>query len=288
MLEGLTFGIMRKMHILFIFTLLVGQLMAQDNEEVILPTKEKHSYLIIPNDPKLYISSADKYIAQKTGLSHIQIREGFRHEMVKQLMADFSKLGKVQTLLADTGEVHQDLIYTYHSVGYKYEEVPAEETEVKSLDKTKDKVNKTLDKLLPNRAQKEETEELGPKTEEKEHYMKTSIHSPYLLYKLNETYGTNRFIFINQFDIKDEPKSTYSYGKSDYIRVMRVHYTIIDIDGNIITSGLAKKEFTANLNNPEMIVKLTMPSISYFILQKFTEEDTKDKSTLPQNELEKY
>ena len=115
--------------------------------------------------------------------------------------------------------------------------------------------------------------------------MKTSIHSPYLLDNLAARYGTNRYVFINQMDIKDEPKSTYAYGNSDFVRVMRIHYTIIDQDGTILESGLAKKEFSANLNNPTVIVKLTMPGISYFIKEKMKKigESEEDK----ESEIEK-
>ena len=258
--EGLTFGIMRKIFLLITLLSLTTSSWAQNN-------KRLDNYLIIPNEPKLYISSVDRYIANKTGLSHAQIREGFRRELVKQLMEDFMVLGKTQTLLSDSSEIYQDLIYTYHSIGYKYEEVPQEEVvTVKTLDKTKDKISKTFNKLIPKKEDK--TQELGPKREEKEHFMKTSIHSPYLLDNLHEKYGANRYVFINQMDIKDEPKSTYSYGTSEFIRVMRIHYTIMDQNGKILSAGLAKKEFSANLDNPKMIVKLTIPSISYFITEK--------------------
>ena len=260
MIEGLTFGIMRKIFLLIAVLSLTTSSWAQNN-------KRLDNYLIIPPEPKLYISSVDRYIAKKTGLSHAQIREGFRRELVKQLMEDFMVLGKTQTLLSDSSEIYQDLIYTYHSIGYKYEEVPQDETvEVKTLDKTKDKVSKTFNKLIPKK--EDNTEELGPKREDKEHFMKTSIHSPYLLDNLHQKYGANRYVFINQMDIKDEPKSTYSYGTSEFVRVMRIHYTIMDQNGKILSAGLAKKEFSANLDNPKMIVKLTIPSISYFVTEK--------------------
>lgn len=274
MREGLTFGTMRKIFLLITLLSLTSSSWAQND-------KRLDSYLIIPPEPKLYISSVDRYIAQKTGLTHAQIRNGFRKALVDELMEQFLVLGKTQSLMVDTGEVYQDLIYTYHSIGYKYEEVPAEETEVKTLDKAKDKVGKAWNRLIPK---KEEPEELGPKGEEKEHYMKTSIHSPYLLDNLHQRYGTNRYVFINQMDIKDEPKSTYSYGTSEFVRVMRVHYTVIDQNGKIIASGLAKKEFTANLDNPKMIVKLTIPGISYFIAEKVRKVGSEEET---QSEIEK-
>lgn len=278
--EGFIFDIMRKIFLIIALISASTGLWAQENNS----TKRLDSYLIIPPEPKLYISSVDRYIARKTGLTHAQIRNGFRQELVDQLMEDFMVLGKTQSLLADSGEVYQDLIYTYHSIGYKYEEVPIEETEVKALDKAKDKVSKTFNKLIPKKDE-EEVEELGPKREEKEHYMKTSIHSPYLLDNLHEKYGANRYVFINQMDIRDEPKTTYSYGTSDFMRVMRVHYTVFNQNGKIISTGLARREFSANLDNPNMIVKLTMPGISYFIAEKVRKTGQEGQE---QNELEKY
>ena len=276
MFEGLIFDTMTKLHsILIAFLFALPSFLAQTDEPISI--NRSNSYLIIPHEPKLYISSVDQHIAQKTGLSYQQIRNGFRQKLVEQLMDDFMELGKTNTLLSDSIDVREDLTYTYHSIGYKYEEVPEDENiDVKTLDRTKDKISKTFNRLIP----KKEAEELDIKREEKEHFMKTSIHSPYLLNNLQEKYGTNRFVFINQLDIIDEPESLYSYGdysNDNFNRVMRVHYTIINQDGKILAAGLAKKEFSANIANPNMIVQLTMPGISHFIVEKIASVDKKAK-----------
>ena len=110
LLEGLTFGSMRKMLVLIALISVSFSGWSQEQGVETVSVDRKDSYLIIPPEPKLYISSADRYIAQKTGLTYAQIRDGFRRELVKQLMHDFTHLGKTQTLLSDSGDVHQDLI----------------------------------------------------------------------------------------------------------------------------------------------------------------------------------
>jgi len=242
---------MLRLHLFFSFFLLSFFSFSQE---------EKHSYLIVPNEPKLYISSADRDIAQRTGASYVQIRETFRRTLVKELEQEFSKIGTAKILLADSGEVYADLKYTYYNIGYKYEVVPAEETMVKDFEKTK----KFIEKVLP----KKEEEVAEVKDEEVEHFMNTSIHNPNLLSYLNEKYGATRFVFINQLDIKDEPKSAYDYGTEDLDRVVRVHFTILDINGNVISAGLAKKEFPAKYSTTQLIVNYTFPSIVKFISKK--------------------
>lgn len=249
---------MQRLHLFFSFFLLSFLSLAQ--EEV------KHSYLIIPNEPKLYISTADRDIAQRTGATYVQIRETFRRALVKELQQEFSKLGTSQILLADSGEVYADLKYTYYNIGYKYEPTPAEETMVKDFEKTK----KFIEKVLP----KKEEHVAEVKDEEVEHFMNTSIHNPNLLAYLNEKYGSTRFIFINQLDIKDEPKSAYDYGTGDLDRVVRVHFTIVDINGNVISAGLAKKEFPAKYSTTQLIVSYTFPTIVKFISNKVVLFDT--------------
>lgn len=220
--------------------------------------QQDKNFLVIPPEPKLYISSADRDISARTGASYAQIREAFRRGLVKEIEQEFSKMGTTTVLLADSGEVYEDMRYVYHNVGYKYDVVPSEETMVKDFQKAK----KLIDKIIP----KEETAEV--KTAEVEHFMNTSIHNPNLLEYLATNYNVNHFIFINQLDIKDEPSSAYDYGTEDLDRVVRVHFTIMDVTGKVIYAGLAKKEFPAKYSTPDVIMRYTFPTISKFIYKK--------------------
>jgi hypothetical protein len=268
---------MKKFLFLIACLTLLSKSFAQTDSEKV----ERKTYLIIPPEPKLYMSSADREIAYKTGASHAQIREAFRTALVRKLKLELMLTDSVNTLLADTGDVFEDLRYTYYNIGYKYQPVPAEETEVKDFKKTKE----FFKKLTP---EKEQAQTVGVKGEEIEHFMNTSIHNPNLLKYLSEKYGASRIIFINQIDIKDEPKSAYDYADKDKLnRVVRVHFTIMSAGGTVIYAGMAKKEYPANLSSPDVIIRYAFPSIAKFIVNKAKTFDTPEIEKEEKSEIDK-
>jgi hypothetical protein len=260
-----------------IVCILVIKSFAQTNTE---PPVAKH-YLLIPPEPKLYMSSADREIAYKTGASHAQIRDAFRTALVRKLALELSVVDSVKTLMEDDEEVRKDLWYTYYNIGYKYQPIPAEETEIKDFKKTREFIKKFAQ-------QKEQPQTVGTKEEEIEHFMNTSIHNPNLLLFLSKQYGSDRFIFINQLDIKDEPKGSYDYADNSKLnRIVRVHFTIMNVNGDVIYAGMAKKEYPASLSSPDVIIRYAFPAITKYIVDKAKTFDIPPVEKTEKSEVEK-
>lgn len=239
-------------------------------EEPIVIKYEK--VLIMPFEPKLYISEADREISRKTGLAPSQIRNNFRWGINNILWAEINPIRPAISLLsADDLEVQKDLHYLYQSIGYHYQTLSEEKEEVgktkteEVYDKMKNKISSTL------RPQPEEEQpgtrikngQLYSVAEKRERYMHTRIINPNALELLSNKYEVGYFVFINQFDIKIAPGVDQRQLESEmYPREIKVHYTIMDQFGAEIYAGAAKGFFPSTINDMNRIVKGHLPKVA--------------------------
>ena len=86
--------------------------------------------MIVPFDSKMYVSSVDRAIAKRTGLSYSEIKENLRYGITDQLLLKTKgKIQAISIIQTDTGYAQKELMYIYNSIGYKYKVVPLEEKE---------------------------------------------------------------------------------------------------------------------------------------------------------------
>lgn len=229
--------------------------------------------LIIPFDPKLYVSSADRDIAAKTGLSYYQIRDNMRYGISSVVMNNVGGgLTPVSLMHIDTGTVNKDLAYIYSSIGYKYKPLPQEDidraSQAKEEAKPINKLKGQFNKLVKNEQTAETKEEPGATIKDgqihtvityDEKYMSTSIHNPNLLKTLNQVYGADLFLFINELDI-EEAADGERVGLSSlmYKRKVKVHYTIFNLQGKEVHGGAAIVYMPANTNDMNKIINVYM------------------------------
>jgi len=237
----------------------------KSDQEVYAEGQPEYSrVLIIPFEPKMYISSADKEIANRTNLTHQEIRENMRYGISNQMRHAVGKgMKSISLIHIDTADVGRDLGYIYNSIGYKYKPLPAEdvarnkqnEEDVKPINKLKGSFNKLVkhDNLAPNETdggtritngQIQSTVSYGEK------FMNTSIHNPNLLKVLGAKYNVDVFLFINELNIEAAaPTSRTGLSALSYKRKVKVHYTIFDKDGKELHGGAAIVYMPATTND---------------------------------------
>ena len=271
--------------------------------------------LIIPFDTKMYISSVDRSIAKKTGLTYQQIRENMRYGIVNQLLLSIKDgHSAISIIHNDTSDVYSDLKYIYNSIGYKYKLVP-----VKEEAQDESTGNKKLEKIkssIHNIVKKENKQSITPKEEydrggikngqihtsrdNADRYMNTSIHNPNLLNILSQKYNTDVYIFINELDI-EEIRSEYPSHNSttDSYRKVKVHYTIIDQNGVELNGGAATTKIPSNVNDMNRIINTYFAKISEEICNTLPspiinkddadkEKEEAKKAKEQRSEIEKY
>jgi hypothetical protein len=219
-----------------------------------------HKAMIIPFEPKLYMSEIDMQINQETKLTAKEIkfkfRDGLNEEMYKALK--FSKYGAVD-LMEDTAKFRKDVESIYQFLSYEYQKVP-DQNNYKAPEKEK-KEKKT------NKGQ------LVVETNSDARFMNAKITNIKLVPSLYHTYKTDLFIFINQLEIKAAGSGNYdSYSVDSGNRKIIVHYTVYTFDGNEINSGIAAEEFDNNLNNPRKIIDKHFSKIAATIVSRIDKQ----------------
>ncbi len=246
------------------------------DQEVYNEGRDSHSkVLIIPFEPKMYISSADKDISMHTGLNHQQIRDNMRYGISDHMLRSVGgNLKAVSLLHLDTGSVAQDLNYIYNSIGYKYKDLPIEDVEQakkaeedsKAINKVKGQFNKLIKK-----DEKATAEESGSRIKDgqihtvrdnREKFMNTSIHNPNLLKTIGARYEADVFLFINELDIEEAAEGDrVGLSSLSYKRKVKMHYTIFDINGKEIHGGAAMVYMPAHTNDMNRIINGYFPKI---------------------------
>lgn len=209
--------------------------------------------MIVPFEPKLYMSEFDQKFNEQTKWTFNQIREYFRHQLDSQLKLKFqSILSPVVSFYNDSIKTAQDLDYIYKSTTISF-----------------DLVDKPTAPTVENKKQsgiKNGQIVVEISTDKKFTNIKTSNSE--LIPYLNKKYKAEYFVFINELDINSVPES-YDMATDTYQREVVVHYTIIDKDSKLIMAGAATARFTSKENNPKKIAALVFPSIATFIATKF-------------------
>jgi hypothetical protein len=100
-----------------------------------------------------------------------------------------------------------------------------------------------------------------------ERYMSARLKNTSVLQQLHSTYGFNRFIFINQMDVKmdlTDPEAAFIDPK----RLVAIHYTVMDKDGKEISGGLASAQFPGTESRLNYIIGSTFYALSAEVLDK--------------------
>ena len=227
----------------------------------------KGSVLIIPFEPKLYISDIDNQIAVKNEMNFQDIKAKFRAALDQNI---FITLKPYFTPLSfytlNEEEARTELSYIYNSIGYKYEvlevEVEEETQGKKFANKFKKKENN--DEYVEASVQ---NGQVISQVDNREKYMKTVLSNDQLLTSLNKKYQAEYYIFINELDIKRGGDSQYTNSSKTQDRTIKVHYTIFN-NKEEVSSGAIITAFDENENDINKIIKSQFGIIAEKIVSK--------------------
>jgi hypothetical protein len=215
-----------------------------------------HKAMLIPFEPRLYMSEIDRSINAETKLTAFQIKHKFRDGLNDQLYKAFkaSKFNVVD-LMEDTVKYKKDLEGIYRYLSYEYLKTP-DQTNYKAPRKEKEE-------------KKIEKGQLNVETDGESRFMEARLTNMKVVPALHGKYKTDIFVFINQLDIKasgSKDPTDLSSGTAN--RKIAVHYSVYTFDGKEISSGLAEEEFDAILNNPKKIIEKHFSKIAATIVQR--------------------
>lgn len=222
--------------------------------------------LLIPFEPKLYMSDIDRDVAAKSNMRFTEIRGRFRQGLTDAMFVETMQQHKAVSMLSDDPEIAKDLNYIYMSVGYHYKEMPIEETpeeKTSGIQSLMNKAKKAIEPKQPEPGTRIENGQLASYADNKERYMNIKIINLNMLDYLSKKYEADLFLFITQLDIKKAADTDYrDLEAENYKREVKVHYSIIDKDGNEIGGGAAKTYFSSRENDIDRIMKTNFTAIS--------------------------
>lgn len=211
-----------------------------------------YKVMIIPFEPKMYMSEVDKAFNEESKMNFSQIRNTFRKGMDMALWAEFKKNESTFTFFSDSAKYVKDLHFIYESIGYTFDPVnnPYAGVGEKNASGSKIKDGQVVVEVSYDAK-----------------FMNTKVNNPELLPYLNKKYGSELFVFINQVDIK-RVEATYDPITDTYSREVAIHYTVLNAKGAFVNAGMVKKMFTSTENDPKKIAKQVLPVLAQTIRAK--------------------
>lgn len=232
--------------------------------------------MVIPFDTKLYMSGIDAEIVEETGLTYHQVRERMRLGLAHNVSIAVDEQYPASVLMmpfdSSHAQLEEDLDYIYSSIGYQYDEIPLDSAEVEVEKNGIAKVVDGIGNLFKNNAEDTSLEpgtatvrdgEVVAVTDDTERFMNTKVHNPNLFYYLSSSYACDLFVFINELDIEEEaPQSMHGLDAHEYLRKLKVHYSIFNVQGELIYGGATITYFDTKTNDLNGIINGYFPTLS--------------------------
>lgn len=211
--------------------------------------------MIVPFEPKMYMSDIDQKINAQTKWNSATIIENFRHQLDNQLKLKFqSVLSPVVTFYVDSAKTSKDLDYIYKSSAICFD--PVDKPTAPTTAATK-------------KEQGVKNGQIVVEVSNDKKFSNIKFTGNDLIPYLNKKYQCDYFVFVNELDINTVVES-YNIASDTYQREVTVHYTIVDKTSKLICAGAATSRFNSKVNEPKKIVSQTFSPIASYLATKFS------------------
>ncbi len=218
-------------------------------------SQTKHKIMIIPFEPKMYMSQIDHKFNAETKLTQKQIKTSFRKGVNAELSRALKKNYEVIDLLKDTTKYKKDLFSIYKSLTYNFVKVP-DQSNYKAPLTEREKKNQTI-----------KNGQLVVETDPNARFMNAKITSPGIIPEMYSKYKTYLFLFINQIDITSSTVVASETGTISE-RMITLHYTVYKVDAKEINSGTCILKFPGDANNPGKVISMYVSKMAVEITRR--------------------
>lgn len=260
-----------RLIILFIFVLLKG--FAQKGADIVLPDTTKPLFkkvMIIPFEDNMYLCGVQTYLAQESKKTHSEIVQFFRESTALELQNQF--LYKYNTVsLLHYNDSSKDLFRAYDAVTYNFEIAPVEEDAEdpkNAIEKAKKIFNKKNDKSSKfQRGSTNQGQIVSLKNSEQK-FANVVVKKKDNITFLSKKYNVDLFVYVTEFDIENDMSNPTSFVNGDYKRLLKLHFSMVNTDGQVIEKGLVSVSFPNNQNNIYKIRNLYLPIAAKRMMNK--------------------
>jgi len=222
----------------------------------------QHKVMLVPYDPRYYLSDADKDILEQSQIEAAKFRSNFRYSIDRSVKRAISGSYECISLLNDTAdELEATMYYVLGRTGYKYEKAipitpkPVDDGEsvIKKITNTRDhEDSKIASSYIP--------------VKENAMYMNAVVGKPADLFKeLYDQYQADIFVFLTQFEIKTNYNSCLDIANKIYRREVMLHFSIYSKDGRLLAGSYATSYFPSDSNNANKIIGDCFPELARYV-----------------------
>ena len=221
-----------------------------------------HKLLMIPYDSdQMYLSDAEQDIIRQSDKKPSAYRDYLRKALDYKIAAEVEQIIKCHTLLNDKSD--QGIKATaevYNNSSYRYDE-PMKLKHVK-LSKIKLRKVKDIPNLNDSRiAANNET------IQGDQRYMNAVIEKKEIFENMQQQFGADLFLLINQFEIKTNYNNCIDIERHIYKREVIVSFSIYNSSGKQVDGNIAHAFFPSDSNRPSDIAERTFPQIATTITE---------------------
>lgn len=243
---------------------------------VMNPDKENYvnfnKVMIIPFNEDNYFCDSDQDLAKYNKKRVQEISKMFKEGVDFNVNARILSKYDTKQMLNDPNEdVQKDLEAIYTGLAYHMEEPHHYEGCSCYMHENKDQTfyEKFESKLKIKDESREDLESedmyntgeyVEPANEKK--YMSVSIRRPEMLTYLNEKYGTDLFVFINQFELKTNYEACLDRSIKKFTRDVLVHFSIFDKNSNLVYGDVVTVHIPSNTNDLDQIIRNNFPVVA--------------------------
>lgn len=224
---------------------------------------------IIPFEAKLFYCDIMRDLSTVNQMTQPQIYDRLRNEIQLSLRTALNDSIQTATFLSSDSISEAELVNIYAVLGYEFLPVPVE-------------VKENPDKKKKSATPSEPKQEVGisggqvvAERQEVERYMSAKLKNYDVLLQFYKSHGINRFLFINQMDVKmdiTDPEMAFIDPK----RIVAIHFTIMDEEGKQISGGLASEQFSGTESNINHIIGSTFYKLSTKVMGSLFVEQKKE------------
>lgn len=231
---------------------------------------KRPTIVIVPFQPKYYRSEIDRDIAKGTTYTFDHTRGFFRKGLDNAILIAAKEYNDYQSMHADEQEVNADLYYLYQMTGVS--NVPYEAPVVTKDKEFKKHLADYWVKLQTNVAPAPEPGtrikegQIHSVADTRELIAKTRIFNPAFFDSLGNKYHADYFLFVNEYDMLYAANSQTELESDNFSRVIIVHYTVYDAQGNELFSLLKKRYFSSYENDLPTIIQEELLPIGYEVV----------------------
>jgi hypothetical protein len=196
-------------------------------------------FLIIPASKRLYNSFFDRQMIEANAIDFKTLRDTTLSTLAFQVANAFNDSLPSGVIPESESSYPEDMNFVYESIEYRYELVPVRKEKESTLNKWKNKLPKKEPKPEPKKGTYMENGQIVSNPESKPQYTNIEILNSDFLFVLNQKYKATTFVFINQYEmVIPNHVDQISLQSDNYPRILKVHYSIVNIEGKVVHSGL--------------------------------------------------